>query len=236
MAVLVTVFLFANVLLLSVRSYPTLSWYLPVAVEYYSVPGLWLINVASMTFAFAAIVTLGYVIRHPARWVLLLACIGIVAMVEYRFRTSPLILPPEVRQERIGEDGVVRQTSGATCAAATCANVARMLGIHATEGELVALLGTTEAGTTPAQIVYAMHGLGFACTKRYVRDRDITKVKAPAVLFVMAVTEVDGHVVALAKVAVGQAEIWDPSAGKMLISVQELPKRWGGRAIEIGRR
>ncbi|MBM3289600.1 MAG: hypothetical protein FJY92_05565 [Candidatus Hydrogenedentes bacterium] len=233
---LAATFIVSNLLLLSIRSYPAVSWYLPVSIEYCATPGLFLLNIASMTFAFSAVSALAFSHRHPARWFVPLACIGVFAIVEFQFRTSPLVRPPEVRDERTGAGGVVLQTSGATCGAAACASVTRLLGAPKTEREMAALLGTTEAGTSPAQIVVAMRGLGFTCTKRYVPERDLSQVRAPAILFVAIGTEVDAHAVALANVTGSTAAIWDPSGGKHDVDVRDFSTRWGGRAIEIAKK
>lgn len=229
-------FITGNLFLVSIRSLPAFAWYLPLPVEYYNVPGLWLFNVSSMAFVFSAISALSFATRHPARWLVPAICIDIFTAVEFHFRTSPLIAPAEVTIDQVDKDGVVLQSSGATCGAAACANAARFLGRQITEKEMVALLGTTDAGTSPAQIVYAMRKMGFASGKRHVRDRDITRVAAPAILFVKAGPDIDGHVVTFAGMTNGKAEIWGPSFGKKFIAVQDLQNDWGGRAIEIAGR
>lgn len=235
LALLVLTFILSNLLLLFARSYPALSWYLPVVVEYYATPGLFLLNIAAMAFAFSAIMALGFKSRARARWIVPIVCIAIFALVEFRFRTSPLVAPAAVGPERIGEGGVVMQTGEATCSAAACASVARSLGFQATEREMVDLLRTTAAGTSPAQIVYGMRTLGFVCTKHYVNDKNVLRIKPPAVLFVLVGNEVDAHSVALISVQDGTAEIWDPRFGLTRIASNDFSQRWGGRAIEISR-
>jgi len=230
---LILVFVSSNLALPLSRGYPAISWYLPVPVEYYATPGLMLLNIGSLVFVSSAATALAFANTSTARWILPLVCISLFAVVEYKFRTSALLAAPTIGPEKLGDGGVVLQTGAATCGAAACASVMRLLGVHKTEREMVELLGTTEAGTSPAQMVYAMRKLGFDCVKRNIHDRDVSRVKAPAVLFVAVGYEIDGHAVALAKVQDGIAEIWDPRYGLTRYSIESLKQHWGGRAIEI---
>ena len=232
---LILTFVFSNLSLLMSRSYPAFSWYLPVAVEYYATPGLMLLNIASLAFVSSAASALAFQTKSSMRWILPLVCVGLFAVVEYKFRTSALMAEPTIGQEKIGDGGVVLQTGAATCGAAACASAARLLGLQKTELEMVRLLGTTEAGTSPAQIVYAMRELGFVCSKRTISDADVSRVKPPAILFVAVGNEIDGHAVALARVQDGPAEIWDPRYGLTRYTVESLKQHWGGRAIEISK-
>jgi hypothetical protein len=59
-----------------------------------------------------------------------------------------------------------------------------------------------------------MRKLGFLCTKRYILDRDVSRLHAPAMLLVDLVGQVDGHAVAYMGQKDGKAEIWDPAGGK----------------------
>ncbi|MDZ4858923.1 MAG: cysteine peptidase family C39 domain-containing protein [Candidatus Hydrogenedentes bacterium] len=235
LVILFTVFFFSNVLILSIRNYPPLSWYLPLLVEYYATPALWMLNVAIMVFAFSALSTLAIMSKPSLGWMLPLLCVGVLLLTEHRFRTSPLATAPELSIHRETADGVILQTSGATCGAAACANVARLLGVTITEREMATLLGTTEAGTSPGQIIRAMQKLGFRCTKAKAADNDIMRLNPPAILFVNIGDEIDNHVVTLAQVTDDQAEVWDPSSGKKLLSSNEFAPRWGGRAIEFSK-
>ncbi len=228
-------FIIANPILLSVRSYPAWSWYLPVIVEYWNVPALWLVNVATIAFAFGAIFTLALLSRSPYRWFLPVVCAALLGGAEHLFRSSALVSVPELARPQISEGGVIMQTSGSSCAAVACANIAGLLGTPKSEADMVALLGTTVAGTSPGQVVYGMRELGFSCKKRMIPDRDITRIRPPAVVFVNLSTEIDGHAVALMRVKDGRAEIWDPSFGKSLREPNDFAKTWGGRAVEISR-
>lgn len=231
--VLCLVFFATNVLLLKARSYPAISWYLPGSVEYWSVPGLWTINLATIVFMFVAVFTLAARTKSKLRWFVPFFGVCVLAVAETVFQGSPLVRPPELGSPRLGKDGVIMQSNGSTCAAAACANIAGYLGKPKTEAEMVALLGTTDAGTSPAQVVYGMSALGFQCRKHRVPDGDISRIRPPAVIFVHAGTEADGHAAAYIRMEDGRAEIWDPSSGKALHDPKEFVKKWGGRAVEI---
>jgi ABC-type bacteriocin/lantibiotic exporter with double-glycine peptidase domain len=110
------------------------------------------------------------------------------------------------------------------------------LGVEKTEREMVDLLGTTDDGTTPSQIVYGMRRLGFESRKRRVPDSDYTKLNAPAVLLVMYGTQPLGHAVAYMGQKDGKAEIWNPVSGRQLMTREQLGEIWFGHAIEIAKK
>ncbi|MFA6244824.1 MAG: hypothetical protein WC655_28025, partial [Candidatus Hydrogenedentales bacterium] len=94
-------FIVTNLTLLSVRSYPAWSWYLPVIVEYWNVPALWLVNVATIAFAFGAIFVLALLSRSPYRWFLPIVCVVLLGGAEYLFRSSVLVSVPELARPQV---------------------------------------------------------------------------------------------------------------------------------------
>jgi len=140
-----------------------------------------------------------------------------------------------LRESRISPDGVVLQTHGSTCAAAAAASVARRLGAIATEADMTRLLGTTDDGTSDAQIVYGFAKINLVAVRRKVSDRDIRKVQAPALLLTSPIGAPNGHCVAFMGMQGDKAEIWDPGSGRTLQSVQEVRERWPGWAFQVTR-
>ncbi len=228
------IFVFGNVAAAALKNYPAIAWYLPPPVEYGLLPLGWGIDVPMMSFTLAAIVTVAFLERHRARW--LLAALGITALVaaDSAFHHSAFAMIPRLREPHV-VDGIIRQTNNSTCAAATCANIARRLGKDADESSMVALLGTTEDGTSPAQMIYGLRRIGLHAKKRYLHNRDATKLAAPAVLLMPVGGEEDAHAIAYMGQADGMMQLWDPVAGLRPMTKEELAVIWPGRALEISK-
>ncbi|MBI2423442.1 MAG: hypothetical protein HYV27_11495 [Candidatus Hydrogenedentes bacterium] len=209
------------------------SWYLPVPVEYYLLPGIWAAKIGFTAFALAAMAAIAWRTRHKQRIPILLFALCAVLIVEgLQRRASQPGLDKLVDRER---DGLILQSTGDTCAAATCANIARHLGLPATESEMVALLHTTWLGTSPAQIVYGMRHLGLEARKRSIASRDPAELIPPAVLLVDVGDLPFAHAVAYVGRQGERYEIWDPSSGRQLRTLGEIQGHWRGAAIEISR-
>lgn len=136
-----------------------------------------------------------------------------------------------------GADGVIRQTSSFSCAAASLANVAARRGIPMAEREAAERLGTTVTGTSPGQLLHALAELGLAPRIVETSRSSAGEVPSPAILFVdhPAVGR-ERHVVALMAVHGERFEVWDPLAGKMLLSADDLWRVWHGVGIAVGAR
>ncbi len=229
-------FIFANTALLIIKSYPQWMWFFPAAFEYYAVAIVWLVDVAIMAFAFAADVSMAFHERHRARWPLLVGALLVLPVCGWAFHQSPWARRPELKPPRVSADGIVLQSTSSTCAAATCANIARSFGIEKSEQDMVKLLDTTESGTSPSQIVYGLARLGLTCTKRYVPDLDIAKITPPAVLFTGIEAAPDVHAIAFMGFNGKYVRIWDPMNGEIPETEEDLKHRWQGRALEVRRR
>jgi len=211
---------------------PQIGWYLPVAVEYYLTPMMWLLKLFFVASAMSAVAAVSLLQRHSARYGIVLFTLLVVVAVEALNRWAVQPKLGEIHANVRG--GIVLQTNDSTCAAASAANIARHFGIDASEAAMVELLGTTWAGTSPAQLVYGFRKLGLEATKVSHPDRDLSKVRAPAVLLVYA-SEVDAHAVTYMGQRGPFFEIWDPNSGPRLDPLEKVQAIWGGRAIEVRR-
>ncbi len=210
---------------------PRIGWPLPVFIEYHLTAALWVLKVAFVTFGMSSVTVAGFLQGHGSRWTLLIFSAAAIVTVEglARYSARPNLEVMTVRES----DGVVLQSNSSTCAAAASANIARHFGIDATEARMVAVLHTTWAGTSPAQMVYGFHALGLYATKVQHLDRDLAKVNPPAVLLVDVGDEPDAHAVAYMGRKGDLFEIWDPGSGRSEVPLGTIQQRWRGRAIEV---
>ena len=209
---------------------PHWSWYIPVALEYISQPAMWAMELFFVLFSMIAITTLAWHTRKPLGIGLLLFALFVGATVEglLRHHSAPRLGDMHHRVS----DGMIRQTTGSTCAAASCANIATYYGIEKTEADMAALLGTTWNGTSPSQMVYGLRSLGIDARKVTIAPDQIASIQVPAVLLIQFGDKPDGHAVAYMGMDDGLAEIWDPQGGIQFKAPQELAEQWLGHAIE----
>lgn len=210
---------------------PQTVWPLPVFLEYYLTPALWLLKVGFVAFGMGSVATAGFLEMHPSRVSLLVLCLLAVATVEglARYSARPNLGKLEARES----EGVILQSNASTCAAASAANIARHFGIPASEASMVELMHTTWAGTSPAQIIYGLRHLGLDAQKVQSPDRDLSRVAPPAVLLVDVGEEPDAHAVAYMGRVGDRFEIWDPGSGRSEDTLAAIQQRWRGRAIEV---
>lgn len=217
----------------AVMSRPSITWRLPLFVEYWLLPFLWALRLMLVTFAASAVTTIAMLGKSKYRFVLLFACTIVVLTVEgaTRYASQPRL--PELHDwER---DGVIIQSSGVTCAPAACANIARSLGVEKTEREMARALQTNWLGTSPSQMVYGMRSLGFSARRVVIPSCDVREVKPPAILSVDHGGQVGGHAVAYMGMEGEHCVIINPNAGRQILSVDMIKKSWRGHAIEISR-
>ncbi|HUW59546.1 MAG TPA: cysteine peptidase family C39 domain-containing protein [Candidatus Bathyarchaeia archaeon] len=215
------------------ENYPRIFWYLPPSVDYHGIRVAWAVILLTVGLMFGAV---GYLAGKQSRravWAVLVGCAVVFGVGEWAIQNSIFFTMPEMQSSRIDENGVVRQTSGSTCAAAACANVARAYGVKKTEREMVDLLGSTDNGTSTGQIIYGMRRLGFECRKRRIIDGDFTTLNAPALLFVTFGNLPLGHAVSYMGCKDGKAEIWNPQSGKQFLTREQLSQIWLGHAVEV---
>ncbi|MBN1672007.1 MAG: hypothetical protein JXR37_13290 [Kiritimatiellae bacterium] len=220
--------------LLIAGTHPRLAWHVPLWVDGYSRLLVWGTVFAVLGYSATLAVSVAFRRLRRGRHALLLVSVVCVALL---FQTQHRLYHPlyPVLESRIDDDGVIRQTSGASCAAAAAANILCAAGVHTSEREMARSLGTTRFGTSPGQIARGMRVFGVKCVKRTVRDRDILAVKAPAILLVDHLSAgVDGHAVAYIGRRAGRVEIRDPLVGRRLLTSEEVSRAWRGHAIEFG--
>jgi ABC-type bacteriocin/lantibiotic exporter with double-glycine peptidase domain len=167
---------------------------------------------------------------HRWKWGPLCFGMTVVALIQvYAAWTSRPNLPP-IGGTRISGDGVILQTTPFTCVPAAGANIAAMLGVHATEKELAELFHTTRDGTFPAQALRGMKTLGIS-GRKVKTGSSIRAIHPPAMLFILG----DTHAVVYDGMKGGLIEIWNPSFGKKLMTEAQLGLNWDGHALEFKR-
>lgn len=214
-----------------VVTHPDITWNAPVWLELHYTSLLFGSVAACMSFVFGLAGHGAMVTRHRHRVPLLastLIVVGIVVTIEWDF-TTPIWSDLHERMNGY----VVLQSTGASCAAASAANLVRQHGVVQTEREMAALLGTTRFGSTPAQVVHGLERLGFSCRKVFHANADSASVRAPAVLFYPPGDIYStGHAVLLASAEAHNAIVLDPLVGRVLLNPVELSARWKGHAVE----
>jgi predicted double-glycine peptidase len=154
------------------------------------------------------------------------------------YRALPLLDllgPPRIT------DGVVMQTTSYTCAPATIATLLRARGdTAASERQVVALAGTTRAGTTTFAEVRAMRRLGLA--PQFVRGLTPESLAARGQAALLHVDEpilttTIRHAVALLAVDAERRTITigNPLYGRQIKSWESLHGYWTGEAVLVGR-
>jgi len=229
---LLLILLLVVVPFLYLRNLPLLFWQLPLLVQYFSGPVCWIYCLGFLLFVFGTVWRLAIGARRWSSAAAFTLAIAMLSMFESGISLSPYNRPPRLEQARVVE-GVIRQTSDASCAAAASANLLKLFGEQRTEAEMAELLGTTAYGTSTAQMWWTLQSLGYEVRKVNVEPGEFSDISAPALLLVDYGAEALGHVVLFARVVEGRAEIWDPLGGRALQRAQELEVRWRGHALTV---
>ena len=207
---------------------PDLFWHLPIWLELYYMAIVWgtIVALFALLFGFAATVALRT--GHRERAKLLVAAVLLIGAVEFAQWRYTRPVARQLRDWVTGE-GIVMQSSGVSCAAASAANMARSMGIDKSERDMAEVFGTTELGTSAAQVVRGFAELGVDCRKVLVED-GLDGIAAPAMLFIdHPAAGPESHAVARFAHA-GTIEVWDPLTGSP-ISARRLAESWHGRAV-----
>jgi hypothetical protein len=221
-------------LMLLQRRHPSALWALPVWFEYHLLIGTW----GSILSLFAFVFSLGAAVamrtRHRERTKFVVAAALLVAAIQTVEWNYARPVAPILRDD-ISAAGMVTQTSDVSCAAASGATLARLLGMAKTEREMAEFYGTSALlGTTAAQVIYGNATIGIASRKVEVPDRDPERVAAPAMFFVdHPATGPESHAVAYLGMKEGKAEVWDPIRGLKRLDRKSLASVWRGRGIEF---
>lgn len=232
LAVLIPLILLWIIGLVFINSLPSLTWYLPVWLDFYSTALIWGSLLLLFAFSFSLTVAVAFRTRHAERWKLASAGILLVLTVQYVQWQYTRPVAPSLTHVTTS-DGVILQSSGVSCAAAAGANIVRHFGLEKTERNMAELFGTTtRAGTSAAQVMYGMHQLGIASHKVEIPDADLTHLTVPAMLFVdHPVTGPETHAVAYMALHQGKAEVWDPLVGKRWLTQPQLAQIWHGHGL-----
>lgn len=126
------------------------------------------------------------------------------------------------------------QTSGSSCAPASAANVAALLGLRYSEREMARFMGTRAAGTSPAFIIRGLKQAGIEGEKFSDPLVNLDALPLPAILIVdHAAAGPESHAVAAIQYHAEKKalEIWNPLTGSELMTQAELKRIWPGHGI-----
>lgn len=216
-------------------AYPDSQWALPLWLEYGYTAMIWGGIVAIFSFAFALTVALAFATRHPRRWSLAIVAVTLVGAIEVLQLGYTRPIAGELEHSEL--DGVILQTSGASCVSASGANLLRLHGIAATELEVARALDASVTGASAAQLVYGLRAFGLDCRRVHVEARDLRALEPPAVLFFDTTgwTSSDGgqvpHAVTYAERRGDAVVVYDPLVGRRHLPVDRANALWGGRAV-----
>ncbi|WP_052307520.1 hypothetical protein [Coleofasciculus chthonoplastes] len=145
-----------------------------------------------------------------------------------------------IASEALVIEGVVLQTTSHTCAPASIATLARLVGLdpNLSERDVVKLTHTTRKGTYSLSTIRAMEKLGLAPNYQWgLTIDDLIAVDQPAVLTVKE--PVDGvifnHAIALLSVdAKAQTvTVGNPLYGRQILTFDQMKGYWIGQAIFV---
>ncbi|MGA1871938.1 MAG: cysteine peptidase family C39 domain-containing protein [bacterium] len=211
----------------------SILWHMPLWLQYNLTSINWGIILSIVIFLFALASGLALHTHHHKRWRIIGSLFIVVISIQISQFLSIRPIAAHLTENLIN-DGIILQTTGVTCCAASAANIARIFGIEKTEKEMAHLFGTTFQGTSVAQVVYGMRKLGFLCTMRDLHVPDPTLLRPPAMLFIdHPLTGPESHAVVYVGSLNGRAEIWDSVMGKRFFSENDLTFIWHCKAIEI---
>jgi len=126
------------------------------------------------------------------------------------------------------------QTSGFSCAPASAANVAGLLGLHYSERDMGRFMNTRAAGTSPAFIIRGLRQAGITGRKFADPTVNLDALPLPAILIVdHPGAGAESHAVAAVKYDAEKKtlEIWNPLTGSEIMTRAELKRIWSGHGI-----
>jgi len=131
------------------------------------------------------------------------------------------------------EDGTLRQSSGASCAAASGAMLLGALGVRASEGQVAYLASTTMLGTDAEALAVALQGLmpsGAVVEVSRSWPEDHLGEGRPFISYQGGT--LDGHAVVILPTHDGELEVLDPLDGtRRAASMDEVRRNWSGVAV-----
>lgn len=130
------------------------------------------------------------------------------------------------------------QTSSSSCAAATGANVAGLLGLDFSERDMARLMGTRACGTSTPSIIRGLRRAGLEARFLEQDPGRPDLLPLPAILLVNHPRAGrESHAVAAVKYwpDQGTLEIWDPLEGRVLVAKKDLSEFWAGHGVTVKR-
>lgn len=211
-----------------------LLWEVPLWFDLYCIPFSFSIVIGSFSFLFTLTSVVSVLTHHKESKGILVASSLIIIMFpifQYQY-THPVY--PQLVDKKINFSLMMLQSHPSTCAAASGANIANVLGLKKTEKEMARLMNTSDIlGTSAGQVINGMAQIGITCSKKWVKDSNAEKISAPAMFFVDNETlGPESHAVAFMGLQDGKSEIWDPLEGMFLYPAEKLKKVWHGKSLE----
>jgi hypothetical protein len=126
------------------------------------------------------------------------------------------------------------QTSGSSCAPASAANVAGLLGLNYSEQDMARFMSTRAAGTSPAFIIRGLREAGITGRKFADPFVHLDTLPLPAILIVdHPGVGPESHAVAALRYDTEKKalEIWNPLTGPESKTREELKRIWSGHGI-----
>ena len=213
---------------------PDAVWQAPVWIELHYVELLFGALLLCISLLFGVTTYGAFATGHPQRWAAVVAAailLGIVTVIQWDF-SAPIASKLHAHTTA---DGIVLQSSPSSCAAASAANLARLLGQNRSEPEMAALIGTSSFGTSPSQVIAGLRKIGLDCVKTRRGDHDAAALRTPAILFLRFGASGIGHAIVLEKVAGDTLLVLDPTIGRRTFDRAEFKQVWGGHAVECGK-
>jgi hypothetical protein len=231
LAVVVPVVVLSTLALVVLLRLPRVSWFLPPTLDLWRELILWAL--AGGLFAYLAGIAMHVAVvrRDAERGKLLVASVGILLALGYLQVRGTWEIAAQLGTCETPE-GYALQTSGYSCAAASMANVARTLGVPATERQMARLAGTTCTGTSAGQILHALQQVGLQGAKLTLTPDELRRQQHPCILLVAyADYGPDSHAVAFLPTTNRTFRIVDPLTGVQEWSIDRLRHVWLGHTI-----
>lgn len=231
-AILGPIVLLATLAMILLLRIPRVVWFLPAWIDYWRDLILCVLSGGSFAYLAGIGMHVAFVRRDAERVKLAIACAGILVALGYLQVRGVWPVACQLRHMETPE-GYVLQTSVYSCGAASLANVARQLGVPATEQQMARLARTTCTGTSPGQALHALRQVGLKGIKRTATSADLLRLRNPCILLVeYPGMGPDSHAVALLASTNGAFRIVDPLVGPETWSVGRLNSVWLGHTIE----
>lgn len=213
----------------------TLMWQAPFWFDLYGNYLKFGILIACFSFLFSLASVIAVLTGHKERKSILIASTLLIALFPIlAHQYIDPVYPQLTHIKFTGKSDVIYQSSPTSCAAASGANIAHVLGIEKTEKYMARVMNTSKViGTNAGQIIHGMAQVGITCSKKWVKGSDIEKLTAPSMIFIDN-KEIgpESHAVAFMERDGDKVEIWDPLEGKVSFTRDQIQGFWKGKSLE----